>query len=104
MLPKDEEIEAIVAQRVVGLLEAELRTGDSLANERMQRFIPLGRSLAEAEEDSPLIARLLDDYYQRTLQSPPQTPTIQDAPEPAADSLAEREECWENRGRPGQPG
>ena len=90
-LPKDEEIEEIVAQRVVALLEAELRTRDSLANERMQRFIPLGRSLAEAEEDSPLIAMLLDDYYQRTLQSPPQTPLTQDAPEPAAPSWPPKE-------------
>ena len=74
-LPGDEDIEAIVAQRVIASLEANLRSRDGLQNERMRRFIPLGRSLAEAEEDSPLIAMLLDDYYQRTLQAAPLSPT-----------------------------
>jgi len=48
----------------------------------MQRFIPLGRSLTEAEEESPLIAMLLDDYYQRTLQAPPETLLSRSAPAP----------------------
>ncbi len=74
-LPSDEDIEAIVAQRVIASLEAKLRSRDGLENERMRRFIPLGRSLAEAEEDSPLVAMLLDDYYQRTLQAAPLSPT-----------------------------
>jgi ATP-dependent RNA helicase DeaD len=78
-LPTDEDVEAIVSQRVTASLEAELRSRGSLELERMQRFIPLGRSLTEAEEDSPLIAMLLDDYYQRTLQAPPQ-PLPADAP------------------------
>jgi ATP-dependent RNA helicase DeaD len=79
-LPTDEDVETIVSQRVIASLEAELRSRDSLENERMQRFIPLGRSLIEAEEESPLIAMLLDDYYQRTLQAPPQTPAVDEAP------------------------
>jgi ATP-dependent RNA helicase DeaD len=74
-VPTDEDVEGIVAQRVVASLESELRSRDSLEKERMRRFIPLGRSLAEAEEESPLIAMLLDDYYQRTLQAPPQSPS-----------------------------
>jgi ATP-dependent RNA helicase DeaD len=85
-LPTDEDVEAIVSQRVIASLEAELRSRGSLELERMKRFIPLGRSLTEAEEESPLIAMLLDDYYQRTLQSPPQSPpaaalAIREAPE-----------------------
>ena len=63
------------------LLEAELRSRDSLEKERMRRFIPLGRSLTEAEEESPLIAMLLDDYYQRTLQAAPQSPSGEPAEE-----------------------
>ena len=74
-LPTDEDIEAVVSQRVIASLEASLRFRDSLEKERMQRFIPLGRSLTEAEEESPLIAMLLDDYYQRTLNAPPLAPT-----------------------------
>ncbi len=86
-LPTDEDIEAIVSQRIIASLEATLRSRDSLEKERMRRFIPLGRSLAEAEEESPLIAMLLDDYYQRTLQAPLQSPTgepPEEAPEPSA--------------------
>ncbi|OHE32097.1 MAG: DEAD/DEAH box helicase, partial [Syntrophus sp. RIFOXYC2_FULL_54_9] len=74
-MPTDENVEAIVAQRIIASLEANLRSRDGLENERMRRFIPLGRSLAEAGEDSPLIAMLLDDYYQRTLQAAPQSPS-----------------------------
>jgi ATP-dependent RNA helicase DeaD len=90
-MPTDEDVEAIVAQRIIASLEANLRSRDGLENERMRRFIALGRSLAEAEEDSPLIAMLLDDYYQRTLQAAPQSPTgetIEEAPEaPAGERL-----------------
>ena len=74
-LPSDEDVGTIVSQRVIASLEARLRSRDGLENERMRRFISLGRSLAEAEEESPLIAMLLDEYYQRTLQVPPQSPT-----------------------------
>jgi ATP-dependent RNA helicase DeaD len=84
-VPTDEDVEAIVSQRVIASLEANLRSRDSLEKERMRRFIPLGRSLAEAEEESPLIAMLLDDYYQRTLQAPLQSPTgeaPEETPEP----------------------
>jgi ATP-dependent RNA helicase DeaD len=74
-VPTDEDIQGIVSQRVIASLEATLRSRDSMERERMRRFISLGRSLAEAEEESPLIAMLLDDYYQRTLQAPLQSPT-----------------------------
>lgn len=88
-LPSDEDIGAIVSQRVIASLEANLRSRDGLQRERMRRFIPLGRSLTEAEEDSPLIAMLLDDYYQRTLQAAPLSPTgdvpEEEAPVPPAD-------------------
>ncbi len=80
-VPTDEDVEGIVAQRVVASLEAELRSRDSLEKERMRRFIPLGRSLAEAEEESPLIAMLLDEYYQRTLQAAPLSPSGEAAEE-----------------------
>ena len=79
VLPTDEDVEAIVSQRITASLESDLRSRDSLQNERMRRFIPLARSLTEAEEESPLIAMLLDDYYQRTLQAPPQAPEDEEA-------------------------
>jgi ATP-dependent RNA helicase DeaD len=76
-LPTDEDVEAVVSQRVTALLEAELRARDSLKTERMRRFLPLARSLGEDEEEAAVVAMLLDDYYQRSLHSPPAP--VQDA-------------------------
>ena len=68
--PSVADVEAVVAERVTTLLEARLRNRDKLKTERSQRFVTLGRSLAENEDESALIAMLLDDYYQQTLHAP----------------------------------
>jgi len=69
-LPTPADVETVVAERLTTLLEARLRQRDKLLIERSQRFVPLGRSLAENEEESAIIAMLLDDYYQQTLHAP----------------------------------
>jgi ATP-dependent RNA helicase DeaD len=69
-LPSDADVEAVVAERVTALLEARLRERDKLQTERSQRFVPLARSLAENEDESAIIAMLLDDYYQQMLHAP----------------------------------
>src|SRR5215471_1057297 len=69
-LPTDADVEQIVTERVTALLEARLRQRDSLQKERSSRFVPLGRSLAESEDESAIVAMLLDDYYQQTLHAP----------------------------------
>ncbi len=69
-LPTDEDVEAVVSERITALLEARLRERDKLHTERSQRFVGLGRSLAESEEESAIIAMLLDDFYQQTLHAP----------------------------------
>lgn len=71
LLPSDEDVETIVSQRVTALLEARLRARDTLQLERMQRFVPLARSLATNCDEPTLMAMLLDDYYQATLHAPP---------------------------------
>ena len=68
--PTDSDVQAVVTERVTALLEAKLRERDKLRAERSLRFVPLGRSLAENEDESALIAMLLDDYYQQTLHGP----------------------------------
>ena len=72
--PTAEDVQAVVSERVTALLEARLRSRDSLHAERMRRFVPLGRSLAESEDESAIIAMLLDDYYQESLHAPPPQP------------------------------
>jgi len=73
-LPSDEDVEAIVSQRVTALLEAQLRARDSLIRERMQRFLPLARHLGQDEDEPALLAMLLDDYYQQSLHGPAPAP------------------------------
>ncbi len=67
-LPTDDDVANIVAQRVTAMLEAELRGRDTLHVERMRRFVPLARSLGQIEDESGLVAMLLDDYYQKIAQ------------------------------------
>ncbi|MCO5245105.1 MAG: DEAD/DEAH box helicase [Anaerolineae bacterium] len=69
-LPSDEDVAEVVGERVTVLLEARLRERDKLQTERSRRFVALGRSLAENEDELPIIAMLLDDYYQQMLHSP----------------------------------
>jgi len=83
-LPTDEDVEAIVSQRTTALLEARLRGLDRLHAERMQRFLPLARQLAQNEDESPVIAMVLDDYYQQTLHAPP-PPPVRETPRKTAD-------------------
>jgi ATP-dependent RNA helicase DeaD len=70
-LPSDEDVAAIVWERVTVLLEARLRDRDRLKIERMQRFEPLIHELIQSEEGLALLTMLVDDYYQQTLHAPP---------------------------------
>lgn len=79
-LPTDEDVAAVVAERATVLLEARLRERDKLKAERGERFVPLARSLAENEDELPIIAMLLDDYYQQTLHAALPPPGGEPAP------------------------
>ena len=76
-LPTDDDVAAVVAERLTALLEARLRERDRLRTERSQRFVPLARQLAENQDESRIIAMLLDDYYQETLHTPPADPGVE---------------------------
>ncbi len=69
-IPSDADVEAVVAERMTALLEARLRGRDRLQSERSRRFAPLARSLAENEDELPIITMLLDDAYQQSLHAP----------------------------------
>lgn len=71
-LPTDEDVQAVVSERVTALLEARLRNTDRLVRERMQRMLPLAGRLGENEDECTIIAMLLDDYYQNVLHAPPE--------------------------------
>jgi ATP-dependent RNA helicase DeaD len=78
-LPSDEDVERIVSERIITLLEARLRGRDRLQTERMQRFVPLARSMGESEEPD-LLAMLLDDFYQEAFHGPIVPPEPKAAP------------------------
>jgi len=69
-LPSDEDVERVVAERIIALLEARLRSRDRLQVERMQRFQPLAHDLGESTDEAALLAMLLDDFYQSTFYAP----------------------------------
>ena len=73
-LPSDEEVAALVAERVTVLLEAKLRDRDRLQVERMKRFAPLIHNLSQSEEGLALVTMLVDDYYQEMLHARPEQP------------------------------
>jgi len=83
--PSDEDVQNIVSQRVTASLESQLRSRDLLQKERMERFIPLARTLSESEDELPLIAMLLDDSYQPTLHIRPPEPPAARLPRKAPD-------------------
>ncbi len=84
-VPTDEDVANIVSQRTTALLEAKLRDRDRLKVERMQRFLPLAKTLAENEDELAIVAMLLDDYYQESLHGLV-TPPEQVSPQPRASS------------------
>ncbi len=79
-LPTDETVEQVVSERIITLLESRLRLRDNLKTERMQRFLPLAHRLNESEEDTGLLAMLLDDFYQETFYAPVVPPASEDQP------------------------
>jgi len=74
LLPTDEEVQAVVSERLTALLESALRSRDNLEVERMQRFMGLAKNFGETEEGQTLLAMLLDDYYQKILHAVPEQP------------------------------
>lgn len=68
-IPGDEQVAAVVGERLTSLLEGKLRKLTGLEKERLRRFLPLAGQLAQEEDSLPLLAMLLDEQYQQTLQA-----------------------------------
>jgi len=83
-MPEDEEVAAVLETRLMALLEARRREITAMRGERVARFLPLARKLAEDEESLVLLAMLLDEAYQGEIQAGPQAPEPTAAPAPRA--------------------
>ena len=90
VLPTDEDVQAVVAERLTALLEQRLRDRDNLQAERSRRFEPLMRTLADSETGQALLTMLLDEEYQRLLHAP--------VPHPEGEAPAPRRERVPNGG------
>jgi ATP-dependent RNA helicase DeaD len=75
-LPTREDVANLVGQQLIGQMEAKLRNRDRLQIERMQRFLPLVKELAEDEEGQSLLAMLLDDTYHEWMHHPPKMEAV----------------------------
>ena len=73
-LPTDEDVTEVINQRLTALLESKRRKRGNLELERMQRFMPLAADMLDDEESITIIAMLLDDVYQQSLNVPPPQP------------------------------
>ena len=82
-LPSDEDVERVVTERVTALLEQKLRGLDRIVAERMQRMLPLAKTLGDSDDEQRVIAMLLDEYYQQSLHAPPALPEASAADRPA---------------------
>jgi ATP-dependent RNA helicase DeaD len=87
-LPTEEEVQALVSQRVVAHLEARLRSRDSLEVERMKRFVPLARGLGGGDDELAVLAMLLDESYQALLRESRTEEEAAETTEPPRDSGA----------------
>ncbi len=67
-VPSEEHLENLISQRVTARLEARWRGLGQLERERIERFVPLAQTLGEVEDESVLVAMLIDEYYQRSLR------------------------------------
>ena len=102
-LPTDEDVEAVVAERLIALLEARLRERDKLQTERSRRLIPLARSLAEIEDEAAVMTMLLDDTYQQMLHAPTPQPGGSTPTPPKPRPARRSDEGGQRRRRTGGP-
>jgi ATP-dependent RNA helicase DeaD len=90
--PTEEDVAAIIEERMTALLEKQFRKLTNLERERASRFLGLARKYADNEESLGLLAMLLDELYQHTLHGKPAAePAAQQAPaRPARERSDER--------------
>lgn len=99
-VPTPDEVAQVVGERVTTLLENKLRNRDRLQIERMNRFMALAKTLAESEDELPIIAMLIDDYYQQSLHAP--APAVGEAPSGGPSSSASASSGGAKSGRGGR--
>jgi ATP-dependent RNA helicase DeaD len=74
-LPTDDDVEALMVERVVEALDLRLRSNDHVARRTQSRFLALAAQLGSDPDLHPILALLLNDYYQQSVHgNPPPDP------------------------------
>jgi ATP-dependent RNA helicase DeaD len=89
-LPDEEAVQRLVAERLTVLLEDQRRDLGGVERERIERFLPLAKSLAESEDELDLISMLLEESYRASIHAPPVQPEDGPPAEPAAEREPDR--------------
>ncbi len=99
-LPSDDELEKKVAERLRVMLEEKHRSLSNIERERLRRFLPFSRTLAESDAAEEIKAMLFDQFYQETLHKPlyPQEPAP--APKQRNDEAKRRQSRGGSRKKP----
>jgi len=101
--PTDEDVTAIIEERLTATLEKRYRKLTNIQKERVSRFMPLAKKYAQDDEALALLAMLLDEIYQPMLHGKPVEPAAkQEAPkksQPKPREPRERKPRSEGRGR-----
>ncbi|WP_207260478.1 DEAD/DEAH box helicase [Desulfovibrio sp. Huiquan2017] len=92
--PTDDDVTAIIGERLTAMLEKKFRKLTNLQRERVSRFLPVAKNYAEHEDSLALLAMLLDELYQPTLHGKPAEPGVTSG----VASESQRERPARNRG------
>lgn len=76
-VPSEEDVAKRVSERMMVLLEEQLRDVSNLERERMQRFLPMVRELAAEEPET--LALLVDRLYHESLHHVPETSSVRES-------------------------
>lgn len=102
-VPEQEDVEKRVSERMTILLESRYRSRSNLDRERLARFVPLAKEVAQEEPE--LLAMLLDDLYQKQLHIPVvETATGEGEPAERREEKQSRPLKQQPRRRPGRGG
>jgi ATP-dependent RNA helicase DeaD len=99
-VPDDEAVSRLVAERLTALLEDKRRDLGGVERERIERFMPLARALAESEDELDLVAMLLEESYRASIHAPPEQPDEK----PPSEKPAREERKRPSRGGRGSAG
>ncbi len=101
-VPEPPEVAARVAQRMVVVLEEQMRGKSNLERERLQRFIPMVTELAQEEPE--LLAMLIDELYHQRMHRPPTSTAAEAAEAAGPERLEPKKRSGRRQGEGGSRG